>query len=279
MSFIFISYSRQDQAYVKELTQALEEKNLPVWLDDRINSGEVWLRVLAQKIEESSAFLLVMSPRSHESDWVQDEILFARKLKKPIFPLLLECGQDNHWFSVARIQAVDVTGGTLPPAEFFQSIQKYLLKDISEVDKNQELSSNLEENIESATTKDGLCEVSISMERSWDLSPPLKVYCDGNVVATTICEGIKTFSISSGVHEISVSGYETFSRRGTLNTGAIITTFNINSRSNTFTCNLTPGSEIHLVCYCSSSLGSRMMNFVGFLVCSSHEFVYEIVER
>ena len=275
MSFIFISYSRKDQAYVKTLVQALEENKIPVWLDDRVDYGTRWPLVIQSKLEDCKAFLLVMSPRSYESDWVQNELLHAKEWKKPIFPLLLE---GKSWLTVASIQFVDVIGGTLPPITFFQSIQKYLLKDISEVDKSQKLSSNLEESIESITTKDGLCKVSIAMKKSWDLSPMLKVYCDGNVVANSGKE-IETFSISPGDHRISVSGYETFSRRGTVNTGGIITTFNVSSRSNTFMCNLTPGSELHLVCYCSSSLGSRIMNSVGFLVGASHKFAYKIVER
>ena len=116
MSFIFVSYSRRDQAYVGKLIQALEEKNLPVWLDARVNYGEAWLRAIQESLEKSNVFLLVMSPRSLESDWVQDELLYARKLKKPIFPLLLE---GEHWFPVARIQSVDVRGGKVPPDNFF----------------------------------------------------------------------------------------------------------------------------------------------------------------
>jgi aryl-phospho-beta-D-glucosidase BglC (GH1 family) len=37
---IFISYSRQDQAYVNKLVQALTKQGLPVWLDDRIDYGD-----------------------------------------------------------------------------------------------------------------------------------------------------------------------------------------------------------------------------------------------
>jgi hypothetical protein len=43
---IFISYSRQDQAYVNELVKALAKYRLPVWLDDRIDYGETWPRVI-----------------------------------------------------------------------------------------------------------------------------------------------------------------------------------------------------------------------------------------
>ncbi|MEA5447735.1 toll/interleukin-1 receptor domain-containing protein [Leptolyngbya sp. CCNP1308] len=66
MSFIFISYSRQDQAYVSLLAQALESYHLPVWIDDRIDYGTTWPRVIQDHLEQCQAFLVVMSlaPRS-----------------------------------------------------------------------------------------------------------------------------------------------------------------------------------------------------------------------
>ncbi|PSN13460.1 hypothetical protein C7293_15885 [filamentous cyanobacterium CCT1] len=122
MSFIFISYSRQDQAYVSLLTQALESHHLPVWLDDRIDYGTRWPRVIQDHLEQCQVFVVVMSPRSEESHWVQCELSLALELKKPIFPLLLE---GRRWLSVAAIQAVDVADGKLPPARFFNTLQPY----------------------------------------------------------------------------------------------------------------------------------------------------------
>lgn len=122
MSFIFVSYSRKDQVYVRRLVQALGDNNFPVWLDDHINYGARWPLVIQQKLEESRLFLLVMSHHSSESGWVQNELLHAKKWKKPIFPLLLEGEQ---WMSVASELYVDVKGEILPPTAFFQSISEY----------------------------------------------------------------------------------------------------------------------------------------------------------
>ena len=52
MSHIFISYSRQDQAYVTLLAQALESHRLPLWLDDRIDYGTTWPRVIQDQLEQ-----------------------------------------------------------------------------------------------------------------------------------------------------------------------------------------------------------------------------------
>jgi hypothetical protein len=122
MSFIFISYSRQDQAYVSTLVQVLQSHRLPIWIDDRIDYGTTWPRVIQDHLEQCSVFLVVMSPRSEDSHWVQCELSLALELKKPIFPLLLE---GRRWLSVAAIQSVDVLGGNLPPARFFETVRGY----------------------------------------------------------------------------------------------------------------------------------------------------------
>ena len=122
---IFISYSRQDHAYVERLIAAFEERGLPVWLDNRIDYGTAWQHEIEKHLEACKAFVLVMTPRANESHWVKCELSFALELKKPIFPLLLE---GRRWFSVAAIQTVDVTDGTLPPKRFFDAVGASVIK-------------------------------------------------------------------------------------------------------------------------------------------------------
>ena len=122
---IFISYSRQDQAYVQKLISTFEEKGLSVWLDERIDYGTAWQKVIEDHLRACQVFVLVMTPRSLESHWVQCELSLALELKKPIFPLLLE---GERWFSVARIQVVDVRSGSLPPARFFDKVSTSIVE-------------------------------------------------------------------------------------------------------------------------------------------------------
>ena len=124
MSHIFISYSRKDKAYVSSLIQALESRSFPVWLDDRIDYGTTWPRIIREQLEACQVFLVVMSPRSEDSLWVQNELTLAQKLNKPVFPLLLE---GDHWFQILTTHSVDVTGGKLPPARFFDNLRPYFL--------------------------------------------------------------------------------------------------------------------------------------------------------
>ena len=122
MSFIFISYSRQDQAYVSLLAQALKSHHLPFWLDINTDYGATWPHTIEKQVECCQVLVIVMSPRSKQSHWVQCELAHALELRKPIFPLLLE---GPRWFSVAALQTVDVTGGKLPSARFFDTLRPH----------------------------------------------------------------------------------------------------------------------------------------------------------
>jgi hypothetical protein len=86
-----------------------------VWSDERIQYGTRWSREIEEQIKECLAFILVMSPDSKDSDWVQRELLLALNLHKEIFPLLLD---GDIWWQVKLYQSVDVKGGELPPSKF-----------------------------------------------------------------------------------------------------------------------------------------------------------------
>jgi len=119
MGHIFISYSHKDKAYAHKLQRHLQEKGFESWIDDRIDFGARWPHEIEKRLRECDAFILVMSPNSHDSEWVQNELMLARELKKRIFPLLLD---GEAWWHVRTTQYVNVQGGKLPPASFFVSL-------------------------------------------------------------------------------------------------------------------------------------------------------------
>ena len=110
---------------MQRLISTFEEKGLSVWLDERIDYGTAWQKVIEDHLRACRVFVLVMTPRSLESHWVQCELSLALELKKPIFPLLLE---GERWFSVARIQVVDVRSGSLPPTRFFDKVSTSIVE-------------------------------------------------------------------------------------------------------------------------------------------------------
>jgi hypothetical protein len=136
---IFISYSRKDQDYVNKLVEALRKQELPWWLDNKIDYGDQWTKEIKENLKKCQVFLLVMSPSSEESDWVQRELIFAQQLKKPIFPLLLA---GERWFEVGDIQMTDVQGGELPPDIFFNKVRSKLNNKTVQLTAEQTFISN-----------------------------------------------------------------------------------------------------------------------------------------
>jgi len=121
MSHIFISYSHKDKKYVHKLQDALQKEGFEVWIDDRIDYGTEWPKVIQNQLDICNAFIVVVSEDAYESEWVQNEVARAKRKGKPFFPLLL---QGDPWLSVEATQYVNVTGGLLPPEKFYKRLEK-----------------------------------------------------------------------------------------------------------------------------------------------------------
>ena len=120
MGHIFISYSHHDTDYAHILAENLQNMGFEVWIDERMDYGSQWPHELQKQLDSCSAFILIMSPRSYASDWVQSELQRAKRKLKPIFPVLLE--GDEPWLSVEATQYFDVRGEKLPDAKFYSAI-------------------------------------------------------------------------------------------------------------------------------------------------------------
>ncbi|MBN1200345.1 MAG: SUMF1/EgtB/PvdO family nonheme iron enzyme [Anaerolineae bacterium] len=93
MSHIFVSYSKKDIRFARHLRRLLEAEGFAVWMDEtRLKPGERWWTRIERNIDTCAAFIVIMSPRSRQSEWVEREILYADDphVDKPIFPVLLE---------------------------------------------------------------------------------------------------------------------------------------------------------------------------------------------
>lgn len=131
MSHIFISYSHQDSDYAHKLAEALQQHGFAVWIDKRIGYGTQWLHEIQANLDCCGVFIVVMTPHSYNSDWVQKELGYALRKGKLVFPLLLE--GDGPWLSVETIQYVDVRSGILPDADFYAAIsRKYHSANVSQ---------------------------------------------------------------------------------------------------------------------------------------------------
>lgn len=118
---LFISYSRRDTEYARELRQHLQKNSFNIWIDDRIEHGDQWFNQIHEAIKTCAAFLVVMTPDAEQSEWVQKEILLAKRYKKPIFPLL-RVGEE--FALLIDIQFADVRDGSQPNTEFHRRVSR-----------------------------------------------------------------------------------------------------------------------------------------------------------
>lgn len=97
---IFISYSTHDSELAFKIVQYLESNGHPCWIAPRnIGSGMDYTDVINSAIEECSAFVLVFSSHSVQSQFVKKELTTAVSFNKTILPF--------------RISNVELKGGFL----------------------------------------------------------------------------------------------------------------------------------------------------------------------
>lgn len=124
MSHIFVSYSHKDTDYSHKLADYLREQGFEVWIDVRLDYGSTWPQEIQKQLDTCSVFIVVMTPRSYDSEWVQNELNRAKRLGKPIFPVLLE--GDGPWLSVEATQFLDVRGGIFPDERFCSTLERII---------------------------------------------------------------------------------------------------------------------------------------------------------
>ncbi len=121
MGHVFISYSHHDKEYAAALTEDLRQHGFDVWIDARIESGDRWWKAVTEALEASSAVVVLMSPKSDDSTWVERELLIAENDQKAVFPLLLK-GEPLHL--LVHLQYIDVRDGSLPGDDFYERLKE-----------------------------------------------------------------------------------------------------------------------------------------------------------
>jgi hypothetical protein len=117
---VFISYSRDDEAFVKRLIAHLRSAEVEVWHDGGIDYGDEWIPTIQRKIDTCAAFVVVMTPAAERSRWVRREINQAEQSDRPIMPLLLA---GRVFFELSEKHYDDVRRQRLPSAEFVERIR------------------------------------------------------------------------------------------------------------------------------------------------------------
>lgn len=72
---VFISHSSKDKKFVRTLKDGLTENSIETWVDeDEIDFGDSLLNKLESGLNETSHLVIVLSPASVGSEWVQFEL-------------------------------------------------------------------------------------------------------------------------------------------------------------------------------------------------------------
>jgi TIR domain/GlcNAc-PI de-N-acetylase len=100
---VFVSHNRKDKAWVRVFVQHLRELGLRVFFDeDSISVGGEFHREVSEALEQSQAFVFIITAASTLSPWVDDEIDMAlsyraaSKHQLKVIPVYLESVRFDH---------------------------------------------------------------------------------------------------------------------------------------------------------------------------------------
>ena len=109
MAQVFISYSRRDLPFIEQLVSDLKKTGIDVWYDlSGLEGGARWRVEIQRAIQNSDYVIVVLSPHSVESEWVEREYLFANNLKKKILPIM--CRKCELPLTFLTVNYVDAQG-------------------------------------------------------------------------------------------------------------------------------------------------------------------------
>ena len=105
---VFVSYSHADDTFAQQLVTDLKAAGHACWIDtSAIKGGADWQKAICDGINLSYALVVVCTHRALESEYVWDEIQWARTRRKHIIPVLLEdVTGDDRFFGLHRYQGI-----------------------------------------------------------------------------------------------------------------------------------------------------------------------------
>src|SRR5713226_4692031 len=91
MRKVFVSYASEDFGVAQEVEREVRRRGLDVWLDRHaLHAGEEWIKSIDGNISSSDAVIVILTPRSRVSPYVDFEWSYALGKGIKVIPLLLE---------------------------------------------------------------------------------------------------------------------------------------------------------------------------------------------
>ena len=107
---IFLSYSRDDAGnFAKHIHKYLRDNGYDVFIDvNSITIGEPWADSIEKNISECDIFVIIVTPDSLKSNYVENEVLQAQKQNKIIVPCIHERVEySNIKWNLNKIQGIE----------------------------------------------------------------------------------------------------------------------------------------------------------------------------
>jgi len=106
---IFLSYSRIDTQFAKQVAADLRGQGFDVWMDQsHIPGGKHWDNDIEEALKNASVVILIISKSSVKSENVKDEVSFAKNRNVQIIPIVYEDSETPlgwsrlHWIEMHR---------------------------------------------------------------------------------------------------------------------------------------------------------------------------------
>lgn len=74
---VFISHSDQDSDLAAKVAEVLQRNGLEVWYNGEVLPGDNWAQKVAEALEQSQAMVVLITPESRRSKWMEREIEYA----------------------------------------------------------------------------------------------------------------------------------------------------------------------------------------------------------
>jgi hypothetical protein len=110
MKHFFLSYSRKDTDIMFRVRDTLRAEGFNVWTDENLTPGtQQWNKEIQKAIATAAGIVVLLSPSSNESEWVANEIAYARTHNLEVFPILIR-GEERESVPIEliRVQRIDI---------------------------------------------------------------------------------------------------------------------------------------------------------------------------
>ncbi len=118
MARVFLSYAREDVETARKLAGVLADAGQTIWWDRHVHGGANFSEEIDRELKNAEAVMVLWSPASIASAWVQDEAAEGRdsgrlvpailnSIKPPLGFRQLQCIDLSSWHKGGRTEAID----------------------------------------------------------------------------------------------------------------------------------------------------------------------------